>query len=411
MNSHPEQALLLRYIDGELPGRKSRAVQRHLEACWECRTEVEELQATVADCIRYRNQILAEALPAPPQEWRDIYREFELMDAASPRRAFFGWRWGLAASTVALAVAGVTYYKTHEASSLGKTEFAVANKITEPLLRNSAESGAAPVEVPLRPAVPSRPAAIVPGPTASISDELEVLSVLHAIGADLGDPVQVSLSDNRVQVSGVGLAPQRKEKILAALEPLPNVAIHFSNPAAAPLPSDAGSAPSPIAKTAPNPWQAKLESQVGARSLERFTGQVLNSNESAMAHAYALHLLAQQFPSDTSMSSQDRATLRGLAGDHLAAITASLADFDRALVPVLHGLGANAGSPEPGVSTDWQGAVEHVFQAARQCEVLSSILLGVTPVGSAHADVPSELLASLNNLRADLDQNQRLLGR
>jgi anti-sigma factor RsiW len=413
MNSHPEQALLLRYMDGELPGRKSRAVQLHLEVCSECRVEVEELQATVADCVRYRNQFLAEALPAPPQEWRDIYRDFDRTDAASPRRAFFPWRWGLAAATVALAVAGVTYYKAHEASlgKTGKTEFAVANKITEPLLRNSADSGAAPVEVPPRPAVPSRSAAIVPGPTASISDELEVLSVLHAIGADLGDPVQVSLSDNRVQVSGVGLAPQRKEKILAALEPLPNVAIHFSNPAAAPLPSDAGSAPAPIAKTAPNPWQTKLEAQLGHGALERFTGQVLNWNESAMAHAYALHLLAQQFPSDTSMSSQDRATLRGLASDHLAAIATSLADFDRSLVPVLHGLGANAGSPEPAVSTVWQGAVEHLFQAARQVEMLSSILLGVTPAESAHADLPSELLASLSNLRADLDQNQRLLGR
>jgi len=66
MSNHPEQSLLLRYIDGELPGRKSRAVQRHLEACWECRTEVEELQQTVAECVRYRKQVLAEALPAPP---------------------------------------------------------------------------------------------------------------------------------------------------------------------------------------------------------------------------------------------------------------------------------------------------------------------------------------------------------
>src|SRR5580658_5601771 len=111
MNNHPEQALLLRFIDGELPGRKSRSVERHLEACWECRTEVEDLQATVADCVRYRKQFLAEVLPAPPQEWRDIYREFERADAAAgtPRRVFIPWRWGLAAVTAALAVAGVFY--------------------------------------------------------------------------------------------------------------------------------------------------------------------------------------------------------------------------------------------------------------------------------------------------------------
>src|SRR5580693_3169514 len=123
MSSHPEQSLLLRYIDGELPGRKAKSVQRHLEACWECRTEIEEFQKTVADCVRYRKQILTEALPAPPMEWRDIYREFDRIDANTPRRSFLPWRWGLAAVTAALAVAGAAYYEVHEAApvNLGNT--------------------------------------------------------------------------------------------------------------------------------------------------------------------------------------------------------------------------------------------------------------------------------------------------
>jgi hypothetical protein len=420
MSNHPEQSLLLRYIDGELPGRKSRTVQHHLEACWECRTEVEELQQTVAECVRYRKQVLTEALPAAPQEWQDIYREFDRIDATAPRRAFFPWRWGLAAATGALAVAGVAYYKVHEAPSLnlGKTNLAASSKITEPPIRSSTESGAVAVEVPPRSAVPSRPAAIVPGPTASISDELLVMSVLHEIGADLGDPVQVSLSGGRVQVSGVGVAPERKRKILAALEPLPNVARNFSDPPAALLPSDAppnGAAAQPaVAPTAPGAFQSRLEAQLGGRGpVDRFTGQILNWNESAMAHAYALRLLAQKFPPDGSiafMNEQDRATLRGLARDHLVAIATPLANFDRVLVPVLTGLGATS-SRTATPADAWQGAAEQVFQAARRIEVLSSLLLGVTPGESGHADLPSDLLGAVNELRADLDQNQRLLGR
>src|SRR6185312_7743972 len=180
---------------------------------------VEGLKSTVADCIRYRKEILAEALPAPPREWVDIYREFDRIDATAPRRPVFPWRWGSAAATAALAIAGGYYFKAHEAP-VAERKVASSSKITEPLLRNSVESGAATVEVPSQPAVPSRQAAVVPGPTASISDELQVLSALHEIGADLGDPVQVSLSDSHVQVSAVGLAPERKRKILAALEPL-----------------------------------------------------------------------------------------------------------------------------------------------------------------------------------------------
>src|SRR5450432_1639334 len=79
---HPEDGLLLRYIDGELPSRKVRQVGRHLEACWQCRTEVEGLQGTVADCMRYRKNVLEAHLPQPPNPWHDLYREFERVDAA-----------------------------------------------------------------------------------------------------------------------------------------------------------------------------------------------------------------------------------------------------------------------------------------------------------------------------------------
>ena len=79
---HPEDGLLLRYIDGELPARKVRQVARHLEACWQCRSEVEDLQVTVADCVRYRRNILQTHLPPPPSPWPDLYREFARVDAS-----------------------------------------------------------------------------------------------------------------------------------------------------------------------------------------------------------------------------------------------------------------------------------------------------------------------------------------
>src|SRR4029077_10322051 len=77
---HPEDGILLRYIDGELPARKVRQVGRHLEACWQCRSEVEGLQGTIADCVRYRKNVLETHLPAPPTPWRDLDREFDRID-------------------------------------------------------------------------------------------------------------------------------------------------------------------------------------------------------------------------------------------------------------------------------------------------------------------------------------------
>ena len=79
---HPEEGQLLRYLDGELPGRKARQIRKHLEACWHCRAELEELQSTVGDCVRYRKNVLGTCLPPPPDPWQDLSRGFDRIDAS-----------------------------------------------------------------------------------------------------------------------------------------------------------------------------------------------------------------------------------------------------------------------------------------------------------------------------------------
>src|SRR5271157_4374913 len=333
---HPDDGLLLRYIDGELPGRKARQIQRHLEACWKCRTEIEELQATVADCVHYRKNVLEQHLPEPPQPWADLSREFDRIDASFAAEPFwkhaaagFGnllprpqaLRWSMAAAA-ALAVVFAIVYQLREtpsvqAAALLKRAVAVAaqhpqpvhrirfrtrnlpvvlaaagaalppaltarfatahydsadplsaqafqawrdsqavktdeistvagpqasdgecyrirtlaptgdlaaatltlrgqdlhpvegmlefrdrgwiefTEITEPPAVRDGAAVARNVEVPVRPSVPSGTAAFAPKASASISDELQVLSALHKIGADLGDPIEVKRSGGR----------------------------------------------------------------------------------------------------------------------------------------------------------------------------------------------------------------------
>jgi Putative zinc-finger len=420
MSSHPEQSLLLRYIDGELDARKSRQVERHVEACWDCRAEIEELKRTVAECVRYRKQFLVEAMPEPPQAWGDIYSAFARIDRDMPRRTGLlqlvrgmgsPFRLAVGAATAALAIAGALYFG---GTPFTKVSPAPSNQFQGPrLLRNSAGSGAAPLEVPSRPAVPSRSAAIDPGPRASISDELKVLTALHGIGADLGDPLRVSLSQGRVLVAGVGVAPERQRQIQTALDSLPRIALEFSEPASAALPVEAAAAaPSTSSPDSVSPFQARLETELGGRAgVDQFAGQVLNWNETLMAHAYALRSLAQQFSSDAWLNDTDRASLRSLANDHLIAMAVPAGNFDHAMIPVLTGLGATA-RPHSGPSdATWQASAEQVFQAARNVEMLSSKLLGVARGEKANADSPSELLGAVSELRVHLEQNLRLLGR
>ena len=121
---HPEDGLLLRCLDGELPARKARQVRLHLEACWQCRSELESIEAAIGDCVRYRKHFLAEGVPPAPAQWKPL--DFETVDAelaCESLMARFGrWispsrntslRWALVAAA-ALALVFVAIQKLSE---------------------------------------------------------------------------------------------------------------------------------------------------------------------------------------------------------------------------------------------------------------------------------------------------------
>src|SRR5437660_8727144 len=85
---HPDGEQLLRYADGEAPAGAAAEIRSHLEACWQCRAELEELQKTVGECVRYRKNVLQRHL-VPPAPWADIYRGFAEVDAALDRASFW----------------------------------------------------------------------------------------------------------------------------------------------------------------------------------------------------------------------------------------------------------------------------------------------------------------------------------
>jgi anti-sigma factor RsiW len=557
---HPGDGCLLQYNDGELAAGEARRVERHLEACWQCRTELDELRATVADCVRYRQAVLDRYLPPPPRPWVDLYEEFARLDAteapaALPKRlarAFAGaaqWRWA-AAALAAAAILCAVFLQLRKAPSVHAAELlkkAVAiaesqpkavrhirirtrtHQITrlidgagvEPALahrdadapaiqalfaaahydwddplsarsfqawrdslpskrdevttvadperpsescyqiQTAAESGELasasltlratdlhPVEsrlefrdrewvelteipepsmsgtpfnehleVPGRPASPSLPAA-TPREPASISDELQVMNALHQIGADLGDPVDVTRSGERVLVSGVGIPPQRQKQIHELLASMPRVDVQFSEPGAVPAPAepDAGGRTAlPASPAAAGSAQARLERQVGGRAeMERIGAQILDWNESAMARAYALRSLAERFPAsaEASLKPAGRDTLEGMAREHAAAMLRHVESIDGAMTPMLTALGGSASAARAGKPDGtWQTSAENAFRAARRVEVLLSVVWGATPGDSGAADLPSALLTALQQLKAELEDCQRLLSR
>jgi hypothetical protein len=130
MTQHLDQEQLLRFADGELAPREATQARAHLEACWQCRVEFEELQKTIAECVRYRQDI-QQFLPSIPSPWADIYRRFDEIDRSLDRPNLFQrmrrqvqWRaipkW--ATVPLALIVVAVLIYRLQQTPSVQAAE-------------------------------------------------------------------------------------------------------------------------------------------------------------------------------------------------------------------------------------------------------------------------------------------------
>jgi len=107
---HLEDEVLLKLLDGELPEAAASKHRSHIEACWTCRTRLEELENAIGEYVRYRDAIRP-LVPPPPGPWSDLRSRFSDHDRAietsTPnRRNKFAMRplpW-LAAAAAAIAV-------------------------------------------------------------------------------------------------------------------------------------------------------------------------------------------------------------------------------------------------------------------------------------------------------------------
>jgi Putative zinc-finger len=546
-NRHTDEASLVRYLDGELSDRQAAKVGSHLEACAQCRSEFEALQATVADCASYRQDVLA-AMPAPPAEWGNLYNDFARIDQslahepllvrlARPLVHAGAPRWATAAVLATLVVTGVYYQLRQtpsvEAATLLKRSIAAAQATPRPAHRIRVRTGnldftrvfgpqapitqaaaepsvqalfelahidrnnplsAAPfeqwreqvstndevstvaggyrirsvasegaiaeatitleasdmmpvderiefrdnqwlelteiaestneggaisaarrVEVPVRTAEPpSRPDAFAPRPSASVSTELQVLSALHGVEADLGDPIEVSLANGKVLVTGVGVPASRQKKIQSALLNMPLVEVQFEALQPVAVPSEAalngagGTAnPRPVI-------QARVEKQLGGPAqFERFSAQIVDSLDDATKRVHALSNLAQKFPasSEAQLNAQDRDILTNLSREHTAVLSRKVSTLENLLLPTLSSLGGTAVSNHAAAHTAWQPAVEDLNHTSMRVDKLVNIMLGMTPSEGSTASLPTELISALKDLQANLDDCQRLLGR
>jgi hypothetical protein len=247
-----------------------------------------------------------------------------------------------------------------------------------------------------------------PAPVPTIGDELHVWAALHQAGADLGDPIEVSRTDAEILITGVGIPPQRQREIQDAIGSQSHVVVRFSDSAPATVRAERPAAASPPGVEL-RQLQARLADKIGGRAnFEQLASDIFDLSEPMMSRAYALRRLAQRFPTqvESQLSAQDRQILRQLTREHTAALRQQTAELDRLLKPVLGSGGSATGALS---SSAWQPATEELFQSARRAEKLLAVIFGAAPGESADDQLPSQLLASLTQLRAKVEGYDRLI--
>jgi hypothetical protein len=257
----------------------------------------------------------------------------------------------------------------------------------------------------------SDPLAALP-PLATAADELQVVAALHDVGADLGDPVEVSRSGSEVLVSGVGIPPTRQQEIKNAVASKSHVVVRFSDsPPGNVLDQTIAPADSPAGGDV-RQLQIRLAEQLGGRAnLEQLAAQILDSSELLMARAYALRRLAEQFPSavEKELNPADENLLKRLRAEHSAAMRERAAEIDRELQPVLTKVNGDAGSPiDSGIPGEpWQASTEALFQSARRLDKLVGVMFGAAPSDTPGGQLPAQLKTGLAQLRTRLDIYER----
>jgi hypothetical protein len=269
------------------------------------------------------------------------------------------------------------------------------------------ESDASPPRVASRQPRPvAKPEPVPMEIPASPSEALHVLAALNEIGADAGEPIEVSEdAKHQVIVRAMGLSSDRLEQVAAAIKELPHVKLSVdaggdTSGTASPHRPPAGT-PEPSSSGIPAPLRQRFEERLGgAIALQEMTDRVLDTSGLAIARAHAIDVLATKFPPqiESALMEGDRQLLLHLRQVHIAALRDLAARLQRNLNLLL----PPAGSPETLPSLDWQEQAPELLATAQHVDdALNRLLAG------SYSDPAGEAL--LNRLAGQLARLHKMI--
>lgn len=234
---------------------------------------------------------------------------------------------------------------------------------------------------------------------AGPGDTLRVLAALNGIGADVGEPIDVSLDaqHGHVLVRSQGVTAEREQQITHALSHLPHVKLEFSSSGAV----GRGTVPDPAEKystSVPTPLRTELESKFGSPiALQEVTDHVLDRSASMLAQAHALEVLAVTFPPDMEkkLVAADRALLQSLRENHISELEHLIVQIREDLKPLLS---VPLQKLDPSTAREWQREARTLMADAQEADKLLNQLLAGSYSRSAGDQMLRTLPAKLGQL-------------
>jgi len=301
---HPDLAELLDLLNGEASGPASRTLQRHLDGCWHCRKERNEMEASIDAFVRYRESVWLPSLPPPPRSWPDIgvlCAELDQSRVPVPARPWLVWR-AVAAGFLAIAVAAAI------------VAFLPYGRVSEPASKEAAAipaaSGRAPQGISTtEKRTPAEEPLSSPSP---LLVEVQVVRALHEAGADLGESIEVGTIEGVVVVNAIGLEADRAAAIRALVLAIPGARFALLQ-----LPSVSGES-APVTTVLPRPilFGNRLSSHFGSDTgRDEFANAVVDLGDAITARAYAWNKLEERF-AGVALPAAARQSIRDIQDTH-----------------------------------------------------------------------------------------------
>ncbi|MFN7934530.1 MAG: hypothetical protein U0R19_14460 [Bryobacteraceae bacterium] len=392
---HCSDERLLAWLDGEQGLLAAAMTRRHLQACWECRTRVAQLEDVVHGVAEARGRGRFLTTERVEEARVRVLHRIEMRERAEVAPVL--WRrvaaYGLLGSLCLAGAVGLWDVWRPGAAVVSERPVVVPQKSAEKALPVEARAVAPrlsePVGVMVSPVVGE-----VAGRVSGDGDVAMVWGVLHELGLCRERAVRLEEMDGGMRLVGVVSSGEVRERLRARLEGVP-VRLELQAVDEIGVTGVAGATGGERVVRVVAPGEALLVEWlrgqgVSARDAEARSGEIANGSvmaaDLAWSEAWALRDLAGRFGGKwRELPEHSRAVVLSMARDHRSELQ-TLAARQRRLIGAILPSGVSAGSDVFADVEGWMEAAQELFAPAKTVEMDARVLARRIAVGLASVE-------------------------